>query len=155
MMNREIAAIFTEIADLLEIKGDNPFRIRAYRRAALAIENLDGSVEEIPKSGLLEIPGIGRDLAAKIEEYERTGKIGLHQALAVEIPRGLLPLLHVPGLGPKTARMLYEKLMVRNVDDLEKLAAAHRLVGLPGIQEKTEEKILRGIAAFRSGRVRH
>lgn len=154
MKNQEIARIFNEIADLLEIKGENPFRIRAYRRAAQNIEGLPKSVEEIPKEELLKVPGIGQDLAGKIEEYIKTGKMQTHEELKHEIPEGLLTLLSVPGLGPKTSKLLYEKLKIKGIDDLERLASEHKLVGLPGIKEKTEENILKGIEMLKRGKER-
>ena len=154
MKNQEIARIFDEIAELLEIKGENPFRIRAYRRAALNIEGLSKSVEDTSMKELLEVPGIGQDLAAKIGEYLKTGKIQAHEDLKNEIPEGLLTLLSVPGLGPKTAKMLIEKLKIRGIEDLEKLASEHKLAGLPGIKEKTEENILKGLEMLKRGRER-
>lgn len=154
MKNQEIAKIFNEIADLLEIKGENPFRIRAYRRAAQNIEGLPKSVESTPKEDLLKIPGIGRDLAGKIEEYLKSGKVQAHEDLKNDFPGGVLALLSVPGLGPKTSKMLYEKLKIKGVDDLERLASEHKLAGLPGIKEKTEENILKGIEMLKRGRER-
>jgi DNA polymerase (family 10) len=154
MKNREIARIFNEIADLLEIKGDNPFRIRAYRRAAQNIEGLSKSVEEIPKEEILKVPGIGQDLAGKIQEYIKTGKMQAHEELKHEIPEGLLTLLSVPGLGPKTSKLLYEKLKIKGIEDLERLASEHKLSGLPGIKEKTEENILKGIEMLKRGKER-
>ena len=154
MKNQEIARIFNEIADLLEIKGENPFRIRAYRRAAQNIEGLPKSVEETPKEELLKVPGIGQDLAGKIEEYLKTGRMQAHEELKHEIPEGLLTLLSVPGLGPKTSKLLYEKLKIKGIDDLERLASEHKLAGLPGIKEKTEENILKGIEMLKRGKER-
>ncbi len=154
MKNQEIARIFNEIADLLEIKGENPFRIRAYRRAAQNIEGLPKSVEDIPKEELLKVPGIGQDLAGKIEEYLKTGRMQAHEELKHEIPEGLLALLSVPGLGPKTSKLLYEKLKIKGIDDLERLASEHKLAGLPGIKEKTEENILKGIEMLKRGKER-
>ncbi|MEW6738348.1 MAG: DNA polymerase/3'-5' exonuclease PolX [Nitrospirota bacterium] len=154
MKNQEIARIFNEIADLLEIKGENPFRIRAYRRAAQNIEGLPKSVEDIPKEELLKVPGIGQDLAGKIEEYIKTGKMQAHEELKHEIPEGLLTLLSVPSLGPKTSKLLYEKLKIKGLDDLERLASEHKLSGLPGIKEKTEENILKGIEMLKRGKER-
>ncbi|NWF99196.1 MAG: DNA polymerase/3'-5' exonuclease PolX [Nitrospirae bacterium] len=151
MKNKEIASIFNDIADILEIKGDNPFRIRAYKRAALALESLSKDVAETSKEELLRIPGIGQDLAGKIEEYIKTGKIQAYEDIKKEIPEGLSTLLKVPGLGPKTAKMLYEKLNVRNMEDLENYARKHKLTGLPGIKEKTEENIIKGIEMLKRG----
>ncbi|MGO9612793.1 MAG: DNA polymerase/3'-5' exonuclease PolX [Dissulfurispiraceae bacterium] len=154
MKNQEIAKIFNEVADLLEIKGENTFRIRAYRRAAMNIEGLSKNIDEIPQEEVLQIPGIGYDLAAKIDEYLRTGKIQIREDLSREVPEGLLLLLSVPGLGPKTVKLFYEKLNIGTLDELEKLAAEHKLVGLEGIKEKTEENIRKGIEMLKRGRER-
>lgn len=154
MKNHEIGEIFNEIADLLEIKNDNPFRIRAYRRAALSVEGLTRSAEEFSKDELLQIPGIGRDLAAKISEYINTGKIAIHEELKKEVPLSLLALESVPGLGPKRARLLFDELHVQSIAELEMLASEHKLAGLPGIKAKTEENILKGIQMLKRGRER-
>ncbi|MEW6586784.1 MAG: DNA polymerase/3'-5' exonuclease PolX [Nitrospirota bacterium] len=151
MKNQEIAQIFNDIADLLEIKGENPFRIRAYRRAALNIESFTKDVAKTPAEELVEIPGIGQDLAGKIEEYAKTGKLGFYEELKKEVPEGLSVLLSVPSLGPKTAKLLFDKLKVTNLEDLERLAKEHKLKGLPGIQDKTEENILKGIEMLKRG----
>lgn len=151
MKNLEIAKIFNDIADLLEIKGENPFRIRAYRRAAQNIEGLAKDVAETPKDELRKIPGIGQDLADKIEEYVKTGKLQSYEDLKKEVPEGLSTLLSVPSLGPKTAKLLFEKLNVKDVETLERLAREHKLIGLPGIKEKTEENILKGIEMLKRG----
>ena len=154
MKNQEIAGIFNEIAGLLEIKGENPFRIRAYRRAALNIEGHAKNIADLTREELLEIPGIGKDLADKIEEYLKTGKIASYEDLKKEVPEGLSDLLSVPSLGPKTAKLLHEKLKIKNIDELEKFAREHKLAGLPGIKEKTEENIIRGIEMLRRGKER-
>ena len=151
MKNQEIAKIFNDIADLLEIKGENPFRIRAYRRAAQNIEGLAKDVAEISNDALLTVPGIGQDLAGKIEEYVRTGKLQFYEDLKKEVPGGLSALLSVPSLGPKTAKLLFEKLNIKDLESLEQLARDHKLTGLPGIKEKTEENILKGIEMLKRG----
>jgi DNA polymerase (family 10) len=151
MKNQEIARIFNHIADLLEIKGENPFRIRAYRRAALNIEGLTKDVAETPKDELMKIPGIGQDLAGKIQEYVKTGRLQFYEDLKKEVPEGLSVLLSVPSLGPKTAKLLLEKLKIKNLEDLERFAREHKLSGLPGIKEKTEENILKGIEMLKRG----
>ncbi len=152
--NQEIARIFSTMADILEIKGENVFKIRAYRRAALNLEGLSRNVEELSREELLEIPGIGSELAAKIEEYLQTGTMHAFDKLKGEVPQGVLTLLAVPGLGPKTARLLYEQLHVKTLEDLEQAAREHRLAGIPGIQKKTEENILKGIDMVKRGKER-
>jgi DNA polymerase (family 10) len=151
MRNEGIARIFNDIADLLEIKGENPFRIRAYRRAAQNIEAITKDVAETTKDELLKIPGIGQDLAGKIEEYVRTGRLQFYEDLKKEVPESLSVLLSVPSLGPKTAKLLFEKLNVKDMETLEKFALEHKLSGLPGIKEKTEENILKGIEMLKRG----
>ena len=151
MKNQEIARIFNDIADLLEIKGENPFRIRAYRRAAQNIDGLTRDVAETPKDELMKIPGIGQDLAGKIEEYVKTGRLQFYEDLKKEVPESLSVLLSVPGLGPKTAKLLFERLKVKDIETLEQLAREHKLIVLPGIKEKTEENILKGIEMLKRG----
>ncbi len=154
MKNQEIADIFNEIAEFLEFKNENVFRIRAYRRAALNIETLSRDVASLSLQELEEVPGIGKDLAAKVREYLETGRIAKHEELKQGAPAGLLELLRVPGLGPKKAKMLSDKLKVKGIDDLEEAIHAGRLAGLPGIQKKTEENILKGIAFLKRGNER-
>ena len=149
MKNQEIAKIFNDIADILEIKNENPFRIRAYRRAAQNIDGLAEDIAGIQEAELKEIPGIGHDLADKIREYVTTGHLKFYDELKKEIPAGLVEMLSVPGLGPKTAKMLFDRLKISSVDQLEKLAKKGGLRGLPGIQAKTEENILKGIAMIK------
>lgn len=155
MINQQIAGIFNEIADLLEIRGENPFRVRAYRKAARSIEGLTTDVSPMTEEALRRIPGIGHDLAGKIKEFISTGKIQAHEELTDKIPEGLIQLLSVPGLGPKTTKLLYEKFRIKDIAELERLAREHRLSGLPGIKEKTEENILKGLDMLKRGRERH
>jgi len=150
MRNIEVAEIFDAIADILEIKNDNVFKIRAYRRAALNVKNLTEDVETLANENRLEeIPGIGKDLAAKIVEVIKTGRVKHYDELKKSVPAVILDLMAVPGIGPKTAKVLYEKLNVKSVADLEKKARAHKISGLPGLKEKTEENILRGIGVIK------
>jgi len=154
MKNREIARLFSEIADMLEIREDNPFKVRAYRKAALNLEGCARNLEDLSRKELLEIPGVGEELATKIEEYLRTGSMSAHDKLKGEVPAGVFALLAVPGLGPKTAKTVHDRLRVASIEELEQAAAEHRLAGIPGIQQKTEENILKGIAALKRGRER-
>lgn len=152
--NPQLAKILNEIADLLEIKGDNPFRIRAYRRAALCVEALPKDVGALSPEELSALPGIGKDLGAKVGQFLSSGRIDLHEELRKEIPAGVLEILRVPGIGPKTAKMLLDRMGVADLGRLEELARKGRLSGLPGIKEKTEENILRGIEMLKRGRER-
>ncbi|VAX34358.1 DNA polymerase X family, partial [hydrothermal vent metagenome] len=154
MKNQEIARAFSEIADLLELKGENPFRIRAYRRAAQNIESLSRDISKLSEDELTAIPGIGKDLAGKIREYLSNGSMEALENLRQEVPPGLTGIMSVPGVGPRTARLLFEKLNVRDVDELEGLAREGKLQGLPGIRKKAEENILRGIEMLKRGRER-
>jgi DNA polymerase (family 10) len=155
MRNAEIAQLFNEIADFLEVKDENPFRVRAYRRGAEAVEGLSEDIATLAERGaLLAVPGIGKDLAAKIQEYLAAGTIEYLEELRREIPAGVIEMLRIHGVGPKTAKHLYDQVGVDSVEKLEELAKAHKLAGLPGIKAKTEENILKGIAVWRSGRER-
>jgi len=121
MYNQLIAEIFRNIAKILEIKGENVFRIRAYERAAQNIESLSEDVAELVKEDrLTDIPGIGKDLEKKIKEIIKTNRLKFYNHLKKTIPPGLLDLLNIPSIGPKTAKVLYEKLRIRNIPDLEK-----------------------------------
>ena len=155
MKNLEIARAFDLIGDLLELKGENPFRIRAYRRAARNLEALTEDLETLAAQGRLdEIPGIGPDLAGKIGEYLETGRVEALESLRREVPAGLADLMGVPGVGPKTAKLLHDRLKVTDLGQLETLARAGKLRGLPGIQAKTEQNLLKGIALVRRGQAR-
>ncbi len=151
MKNQQIAKIFTEIADLLELKGENVFRIRAYRRAAQNIDGLSRDAATLSDKDLTAIPGIGPDLAAKIKEFIATGRIAAHEKLKTEIPEGVLALLKVPGLGPKKAKQFYDLLKIKSIDELEAAIKKGKLAGLPGVQKKTEENILKGIELLKRG----
>lgn len=152
MKNLEIARIFNNIADLLEIKGDNPFKIRAYRRAALNLESIAEDLATISARGdLREIPGIGKDLSQKIEEYLRIGSMSYYEELKREIPESLLDLVAIQGVGPKKAKLFHDTLGITSIDELQDMAQSHQLQGIPGIKEKTEENILRGIAFYKQG----
>jgi DNA polymerase (family 10) len=155
MKSYEIARLFERMADVLELRGENPFRIRAYRRAAQNLETLSEDVETLARADRLdEIPGVGADLAGKIAEYLRTGRIEEIDAALRTVPRGVVELLDVPGIGPKTARQLYERQGVTSLAKLERLAAAGTLRGIPGIQARTEQNIVRGIRLLRGGQAR-
>jgi len=155
MKNLEISAIFREITKILEIKGDNLFRIRTYERAAQNIEGLAEDIEVfIRDDRLMDIPGIGKDLANKIKEYILTGKIKAYGDLKKTIPKGLLDLLNIPSVGPKTAKLLYEKLKIKDISDLERAIKKNKLQGIFGIKEKTIENISKGIEVLKRGRER-
>ena len=146
MSNAKISDIFEKIADILEIKGENTFRIRAYRNAAQTIASLNKDASEIAeKYKLTSLPGIGEDLALKIREFIETGKISAYEKLRKDISPAVLDMLGIPGVGPKTAKILYDHLKIKSLKDLEAKARAHKISGLPGVKEKTEENIIRGL----------
>jgi DNA polymerase (family 10) len=153
MENKGIADVFTTIADILEIQGENPFRVRSYRNAARTIEDLSQSLESLMKTGqdLEEIPGIGKSIREKIEEMISTGKCHFLEELRLQVPPGLTELLRLEGLGPKKVKLLFEQLGVDSIDRLEKAAQAGRLRNVPGMGLKTEEKILQSIGKYRAG----
>lgn len=148
MKNQEIAKIFYEIAEYLEM-DEVAFRPYAYQKAALNLENLEQDVEEIYKrqglKGLKKIPGVGEHIALKIEEYLKKGKIKYYEKLKKKSPVNLGELTAVEGLGPKKIKTLYQKLGIRNVKDLEKAAKSHKIEPLFGFGEKTEKNILESI----------
>lgn len=142
--NAEIAAMFDQAAELLEIKGENPFRIRAYRRAARTVETLPKSAAAMLEAGqdLSELPGIGEDLAGKIATIVETGKFDLLESLKRELPGELGEIVTIPGLGPKRVKVLFEKLGVRSLEDLRRAAQKGRLQELRGFGAKLEQSIL-------------
>lgn len=150
--NANIAAMFEEIADLLAVKGDNPFRIRAYRTAARTLRGLGSEVAELVKAGedLTRLPGIGHDLAAKIEEAVRRGSLAKLRELHHELPRGLTALLDLPGLGPKRVKQLQEALGVHTPAQLRRAAEAGRVRALPGFGARTEQRLLAALEAHAS-----
>ncbi len=158
MINLDIARIFDEIADILEVKGDNPFRVRAYRRAARTIETLTQDLKVIAERGgvdeLKKIPGIGEGIAKKIVEIAQTGDCKKHRELTRELPHGLLELLAIPRVGPKTIAKVHEELGISSIEELESAAKRHELRGIPGLGAKVEENILKGIEQYRRYRGR-
>jgi DNA polymerase (family 10) len=143
--NLAIARILREIADLLEIRGDNPFKIRAYRNGADIVANHPHALGTLDEAGLREIPGIGKDLAARIREIALTGGCEYHRQLAAEFPPTVIDLLNLQGVGPKTVAVLYRELGVRTVDDLERAAAEGRVRALRGMGPKKEALILKAL----------
>lgn len=153
MKNLEIARIFYEIADILEMKKVE-WKPRAYRRAARSIETSSKDVGEIYKKGglkaLKEIPGVGEAIAGKIEEFIKTGKVKEYEKLKKSVPKGIEKVVNIPGMGPKKALVLFKKLKIKSVKDLEKAARSGKIKGLSGFGEKSEEDILKGIGLLKS-----
>jgi DNA polymerase (family 10) len=159
MENIDIARIFEEVADLLEIQGANVFRVRAYRTAARTLESLSVPIVSLLKKdeGELErLPGIGKDLAGKIREIVETGSLTLLRQLTAEIPEGLVEMMRIPGLGPKRAKQLYDELKIASLAELEEAARSGRLQEIKGFGPTLQAKILQGIAEHkaRAGRFR-
>ena len=149
MTNQEIADIFYNIADILEIQDANIFRVRAYREAASVIEGLIKEVattyQEQGVPGLKDIPGVGTDLSSKIEELLKTGKLRYWRELQKEVPVGLLAIMDIEGMGPKKTKFVWKKFHVKTVRDLWKLCRSDALLKQKGWGQKTVDNILRGI----------
>ncbi len=149
MKNAEIAQLFQEMAEMLAFLGENPFRVRAYTQAARTLADLETPIEAIAAQGeeaLQALPSIGPDLAAKIQEYLRTGTLQAHSKLAQQVPAGVLEVLRVPGVGPKTARLLWERLGVDSLEKLQAVLASKQVLGLPGFGEKKRQRLLENLA---------
>jgi len=157
MINQEIAKIFYEIANYLQM-DDVSFRPYAYRRAATILESLDKDLREIYNQGglkaLEKIPGVGKNIALKIEEYLKTKKVKTLQRLKKKTPVNLTEIIRVEGMGVKKAKVLYQKLKIKNLKDLEKAVKAHKIAPLEGFGEKTEKNILQGLAFLKKSKGR-
>ncbi len=146
MKNAEIAEIFNEIADLMEIQGEQPFRVASYRKVARILEELSEDVETLLAEGKLgEIEGIGKGSIERIEEYIKTGKISTHQELIKKVPPGLIKLTKIPGLGPKTISLLWKEMGITDIGQLRKAINSGMIEKLPGMGAKKVEKIKKGI----------
>jgi DNA polymerase (family 10) len=147
--NADIAKVFEQIGDLLELGNENPFRVRAYRNATRIVENLalDLAGEVAAGRELPKLPGIGEDLAGKIREIAATGTCGLVERLRKRYPAGITDLMRIPGLGPKRVAALYRELKIKSLQDLAKAAERGRLRELAGFGEKTEARVLEAVAA--------
>ncbi len=153
MDNADVARIFDEVADLLEIQGENPFRIRAYRNAARTVRVLGKPLASLAGQGgeaLAELPGIGKDLAGKIREILKTGDLGLRRELTEKAPASLLEVMRVQGVGPKRAGQFYQKLGIKTLQELEVAARSGRLLELRGMGETLRSRILQGISEHRA-----
>jgi DNA polymerase (family 10) len=153
--NRGISRILREIADLLEIKNENPFKIRAYRNGADIAANHPHHLETLDEAGLREIPGIGKDLASRIREISETGESSFHRELVAEFAPTILDLLRLQGVGPKTVATLYHELGIRTLDDLERAAANGRVRSLRGMGAKKEALIVKALEERRRFEGRH
>lgn len=150
--NNDIAKIFNKVADLLEIEGENPFKIRAYRNAAITIENLSHNASDMVEKGedLTKLSGIGKDLSEKIKNIVKTGELELLTELENKFPPGLSKLMDIQGLGPKKVKKLYDSLNIQNLDDLAKAAEENKIRKLGDFSVKTEEHILQEVKKIKS-----
>jgi DNA polymerase (family 10) len=153
--NFELARLFYEMATLLEVRDESVFRVRAYQRAAQTLEALGEDVQTIAARGELQkLPGIGKDIAGRIAEYLAGGRIAQLEQLRGGLPPSFLGLLEIRGLGPRTARLLYDRLGVDTVQRLEQVCRSREIITVAGIREKTCENILEGLEHWKSGRAR-
>jgi DNA polymerase (family X) len=152
MDNQSLARVLQDIADVLEIKGESFFRIRSYRLSAESVGSHGDDVAEMIRRGddLGSLTGVGEGIAAKLRELVETGRCEYHEELLSEIPRSLLDLLEVPGLGPKGVSLVFRKLGVRSAEDLEAAIADGRFRTLPGMKERKEARIRQGLEARRA-----
>ena len=159
MQNSDVAAVFEELADLLEIQGANVFRIRAYRNAARTIEGLREPLEDVVRNSgvddLTRLAGIGKDLAKKIGTIVETGQLPQLEELREEIPDGVVDMLRLPGIGPKKVSVLFRELSVTSLDDLQEAAQQGKVAALKGFAEKTEQSILDNIDQAREAGQRY
>jgi DNA polymerase (family 10) len=150
MRNSEVARLLYDISELLELSGENIFKIRAYSRAARTIEGSTEDIEKIAKEKRLEeIPGVGEAIARKIEEYLATGKLEFYEELKKKVPQELHELIQIPGIGPKTVQYLHKELGIKNVKELEKAAKEHRLRRISHFGAVKEENLLKSIERYR------
>ncbi len=151
MTNIEIAWIFNEIADLLELAGENFYKVLAYRKASRSLQRINAEVADLQREGRLsDVPGIGKNLRSKIEEILKTGKCTYLEELRRNVPQGMRYMLAIPGLGPSSIRLIYQKLSVETLEELEKAAKKKKIRELPGMGPKTETNILEGIKMLKS-----
>jgi len=151
MNNGEVAGVFQDISDLLELKGESLFKVRAYQKAVRSIEHLPVELSQLMAEGKLrEVPGIGEAIEKKITELLTTGRLKYYEELRAEFPEGVISLLQVPGVGPKTAMRLSTELGVKSVEELEQAIIDGRVAGLFRMGDKTAENILRGLQFMRT-----
>ena len=150
MKNSEVAKVFQDIADLLELKGENQFKIRAYQKVVRSIEHLPVEVEQLVAEDKLKgVPGVGEAITKKITELVTTGHLDYYEKLKADFPEGISTLLNIPSVGPKTAMLLSSELGIRSADELEAAIVSGRVASLPRMGDKITENILRHIQALR------
>lgn len=145
MINGAVAKLLSDMSVLLELEGENPFRVRAYQKAVQMVEAHSQDLAKLSREDLLAIPGIGQGIADKIQEFARTGRVQEFDDLHKKYPAGVLGLLHVPGLGPKRVKFLYKEAGIASPAELKQAAAQGKLRGMKGFGQKLEENILKGV----------
>jgi DNA polymerase (family 10) len=150
--NHQIADLFDNMATLLQMKGDSVFKVRAYQRAARTIEQLPMELEEAVREGvdLKTIPGVGEAISKKIQELVTTGQVAAYDRLRAELPQGVLDLMSIPGIGPKTALLIARETGASTLEELEDVILQGRLASVPRMGEKTAQNILRHIRSRRA-----
>ena len=155
MKNREIADLFERIGDMLELIGGNMFKVNSYRKASRVVGDLAEDIAELAKAGTLRgLPGIGESTAKKIQEYLDTGTMARYEEMKAQVPDGVVEMMHVPGLGPKTAGLLYQQAKVESIAQLQDAIEAGKLEDLPGLGARKLENIAKGIATYLAGQER-
>ncbi|RMH79313.1 MAG: DNA polymerase/3'-5' exonuclease PolX [Acidobacteria bacterium] len=153
--NKELARIFEKMADILEFLGDNAYRINTYRRVANILSELSTDIEELVSTGKIRsIPGIGESSLEKILEYLQTGKVSKYEELRKKVPEDLLELMDVPGIGPKTLKLAYDRLRIRTKEDFIRAVRSGMLATIPGIGEKKVSNIMRGLELWEKSKER-
>jgi len=155
MKHKELADLFEKMADILEFKSENPFKISAYRKASRILRDLTQDIEEVAGRGeLKKIPGIGEGISQKIEEYLKTGKVSKFEEVKRGVSDELIAMMDIPGMGPKTLALIHKERGVGNLSQLEKAVEDGSLIGLPGMGEKKVENIRRGIQLLKQSKGR-
>ena len=144
-VNEELAAVFREFTELLELRGETGFRVRAYDRAARAMSGYDRDLASLSEAELAALPGVGKAIAAKAREYLEHGHVRELEELRAEVPEGLRVLRTVPGVGPRKARLIHERLGVASIEELTQAVAAGKIAGLPGMGARTEQNLRRAL----------
>jgi DNA polymerase (family 10) len=153
--NKELADLFAKMADMLEFKDENPFKISAYRKASRVLGDLTQDIKDIAESReLKKVPGIGEGMAQKIEEYLKTGKISKYEEVKKGVPDELIAMMEIPGMGPKTLAMIHQERKINNLSDLEKAIENGSLIDLPGMGGKKVENMKRGIELLKASKGR-
>jgi DNA polymerase IV (family X) len=153
LTNGDLARIFHEIGDMLELKGELVFKTVAYHRAADAIGRSPVDLVSAYRSGSPpRIPGVGKAISDKLAELATTGRLAFHERLTAEVPPRLVEILQVPGLGPKTVRQLHQELSIESLDDLRQAAETGRLRTVRGMSARTETRVLEGLTRLEIGR---